>query len=53
MQGDLERMGYSVGHTGIDGLYGPRTAAAVTAYKKANGLSGDGKSISTQDAANI
>jgi len=32
MQRKLEELGYSVGNTGIDGKYGPRTARAVAAY---------------------
>lgn len=34
MQRKLERIGYSVGETGIDGKYGPRTTRAVAAFKK-------------------
>lgn len=33
MQRKLEELGYSVGNTGIDGKYGPRTQRAVTAFK--------------------
>jgi len=34
MQTKLEALGYSVGSTGIDGKYGPRTSRAVSAYKR-------------------
>ena len=33
LQTKLERAGYSVGSTGIDGKYGPRTTRAVAAFK--------------------
>lgn len=45
MQAALEAMGYSVGYTGIDGLYGPRTAAAVALWKQDNGVEGGGDEI--------
>lgn len=34
MQRELEKSGYSVGRTGVDGKYGPRTERAVSAFKK-------------------
>ena len=34
LQTELERLGYSVGSTGIDGKYGPRTSRAVKAYQR-------------------
>lgn len=34
LQRKLEELGYSVGSTGIDGKYGPRTSRAVAAYKR-------------------
>lgn len=34
MQRELEKSGYSVGRTGVDGKYGPRTERAVAAFKK-------------------
>ena len=34
IQSALEKLGYSVGNTGIDGKYGPRTTRAVRAFKK-------------------
>lgn len=45
MQKSLEDLGYTVGSTGIDGKYGPRTAAAVAAFKKDYKLSGDGNTV--------
>jgi GH24 family phage-related lysozyme (muramidase) len=38
LQSKLEELGYSVGSTGIDGKYGPRTARAVSAFKRDNNL---------------
>lgn len=34
LQSKLEELGYSVGSTGVDGKYGPRTSRAVSAYKR-------------------
>jgi len=48
MQKDLEELGYTVGSTGVDGKYGPRTTRAVRAFKKDYNLQGDGR---TFDAA--
>lgn len=49
MQRKLEELGYSVGSTGIDGKYGPRTTNAVRAFKQDNNISGDGRSISAEE----
>lgn len=49
LQRKLEDLGYSVGSTGIDGKYGPRTVAAVRAFKKDNNVQGDGLSMSAED----
>lgn len=38
----LVAAGYSVGSTAIDGIFGPRTLNAVTAFQKAHGLVVDG-----------
>lgn len=38
LQTRLEELGYSVGSTGIDGKYGPRTERAVAAFKKDNNV---------------
>lgn len=45
MQRMLSNAGYTVGSTGVDGKYGPRTARAVRAFKKDYQLPGDGLSI--------
>jgi peptidoglycan hydrolase-like protein with peptidoglycan-binding domain len=45
MQQGLESLGYSVGRLGIDGKYGPATAAAVAAFKKDYNLSGKASSF--------
>ena len=41
LQSKLQGLGYSVGNTGLDGKYGPRTARAVAAYKKDNNIQSD------------
>lgn len=41
-QEDLIMLGYDVGPSGADGKYGARTAAAVAAFQKDNGLKADG-----------
>ena len=38
----LQRLGYDVGDTGIDGKYGPRTERAVRRFQQDNGLRVDG-----------
>ena len=38
----LQRLGYDVGTTGIDGKYGPRTEKAVRRFQQDNGLRVDG-----------
>jgi peptidoglycan hydrolase-like protein with peptidoglycan-binding domain/lysophospholipase L1-like esterase len=48
LQKELEAIGYSVGNTGIDGKYGPRTVRAVRAFKTDYKVDGDGLSISTE-----
>ena len=45
IQQSLEDLGYSVGSTGVDGKYGPRTAAAIAAFKKDYKLTGDGNNV--------
>ena len=42
LQNALINAGYDVGSSGADGIYGAKTAAAVTAYQKANNLTVDG-----------
>lgn len=51
LQRKLEELGYSVGNTGIDGKYGPRTSRAVNAYKRDNNVQNtdNGRSISAQE----
>lgn len=49
MQTKLQQLGYSVGSTGVDGKYGPRTIRAVRAFKQDNNISGDGLSMSAAD----
>lgn len=49
MQRQLEHLGYSVGTTGQDGKYGPRTARAVRAFKQDNNLGTDGMTMSAED----
>lgn len=51
LQTKLEDLGYSVGNTGIDGKYGPRTSRAVAAFKKDNNIADadNGRSMSSQD----
>jgi peptidoglycan hydrolase-like protein with peptidoglycan-binding domain len=42
LQKALEALGYSVGSTGVDGIYGKRTARAVREFQKDQGLTVDG-----------
>ena len=53
MQSKLEELGYSVGSTGTDGKYGPRTVNAVRAFKQDNNLLGDGRSMSAEEIATL
>ena len=45
MQEKLDDLGYSVGTTGADGKYGPRTTNAVRAFKRDFDIDGDGLSM--------
>jgi peptidoglycan hydrolase-like protein with peptidoglycan-binding domain len=45
MQQSLQELGYSLGRLGVDGKYGPMTAAAVAAFKKDYGLTGTGSNF--------
>jgi len=49
LQTKLQELGYSVGSTGIDGKYGPRTTRAVRAFKTDNNIQGDGLTMSAGD----
>ena len=49
MQARLEELGYSVGSTGIDGKYGPRTTRAVRAFKQDNNISTPANNMSTEE----
>lgn len=49
IQQKLEDLGYSVGSTGVDGKYGPRTARAVAAFKQDFDLGGDGSELTIAD----
>jgi peptidoglycan hydrolase-like protein with peptidoglycan-binding domain len=49
MQKGLTDLGYTVGNTGVDGKFGPNTAAAVEAFKKDYKLPGDGKTFASSD----
>lgn len=49
LQSQLQKLGYSVGSTGIDGKYGPRTTRAVRAFKQENNIKGDGLTISADE----
>ena len=53
LQTKLEELGYDVGHTGVDGKYGTRTARAVAAAKQDFNIQGDGSSISTADVTKL
>jgi peptidoglycan hydrolase-like protein with peptidoglycan-binding domain len=53
MQADLKRLGYDIGQTGVDGKYGPRTKAAVNAFKKDYKISGDGSNFSPEDTQTL
>ena len=48
MQRKLQELGYSVGSTGVDGKYGPRTTRAVSAFKQDNNISGDGSTMTRE-----
>ena len=53
MQSKLEDLGYSVGSTGVDGKYGPRTTRAVRAFKQDNDISTQANVMSTQELSTL
>ena len=53
LQSALQSVGYSVGSTGVDGKYGPRTARAVKAFKKDYKIQGNGQEIDTKSLQTV
>ena len=53
LQSALNAAGYSVGTTGVDGKYGPRTARAVGAFKKDYNLPGGKQDVDTKTMTTI
>lgn len=54
LQTRLEELGYSVGSTGIDGKYGPRTERAVAAFKRDNNVTpATGDSVDSAASATL
>lgn len=53
MQSKLEDLGYSVGSTGVDGKYGPRTTRAVRAFKQDNDISTQANIMSEQELSTL
>lgn len=49
MQQALQELGYNIGRTGIDGKFGPFTAAAVAAFKKDYSIKSPSSSFSASD----
>ena len=49
MQQSLQELGYSLGRLGVDGKYGPATAAAVAAFKKDYSIDGSGSSFGEKE----
>lgn len=49
MQKQLQDLGYSLGRLGVDGKYGPATAAAVAAFKKDYGVDGPSSSFGQKE----
>lgn len=49
MQQGLQDLGYSLGRLGVDGKYGPATAAAVKAFKKDYGIEGPGSNFGEKE----
>lgn len=53
MQQSLQELGYSVGRLGVDGKYGPATAAAVAAFKKDYKIEGGGSSFGEKEFSTL
>ena len=53
LQKALQSAGYSVGSTGTDGKYGPRTARAVKAFKKDYKIQGNGQEVDAKSLQTI
>ena len=53
LQTKLEALGYTVGNTGIDGKYGPRTTRAVAAYKADFNIDTPANSMSNEELERI
>jgi peptidoglycan hydrolase-like protein with peptidoglycan-binding domain len=53
MQSKLEKIGYSVGSTGIDGKFGPRTSAALSAFIKDYNLNAKSDTFDNELAAQL
>jgi peptidoglycan hydrolase-like protein with peptidoglycan-binding domain len=53
LQKRLQELGYSVGSTGEDGKYGPRTARAVAAFKRDNALPADANTMDAEDLTKL
>lgn len=53
MQTKLEKIGYSVGSTGIDGKFGPRTSAALAAFIKDYKLQGNSNTFDANLTDNL
>ena len=49
MQQGLQELGYSLGRLGVDGKYGPATAAAVKAFKQDYNLEGPGSNFGEKE----
>jgi peptidoglycan hydrolase-like protein with peptidoglycan-binding domain len=53
MQTKLEALGYSVGSTGIDGKYGPRTTRAIRSFKQDFNISTPADTMSQQELTTL
>jgi peptidoglycan hydrolase-like protein with peptidoglycan-binding domain len=53
MQTKLEELGYSVGTTGVDGKYGPRTTRAIRAYKIDHNVRGSALELTAQELEDL